>query len=201
MSDQSKTGTGEESAPATGPQIEFEDEAKPEVIPPEAEAVEGGGDAAVVTLPEATEGGAPAWAAIPKGLKFPRGRNYLFFRFKASWTDTPHKGMEIPGEEGLWRQCVCWAISPVDKRLGYERCQGDQMRVVEELAKTMVRAVDGHVASWTGMPGPANMEVWWNELGERCRQRIINAYLKLHALDPDEMKFFFENCVAVRSGA
>lgn len=188
-----------EAAPTEQP-IQFEDE-------PAADAGPEGGESAadqeveeeLPRMPEPSAGGAPAWMLVPAEMKFPRGRVMMFVRFPSKWTDTPHKGVEIPGEPGKWRMCICWAINTADKKFGYERAQGDQLRVIEEMTKTMIRAVDGVRADWSGMPNAGSIEAWWAEIGERCRGRLTNMYLKMHTLDADEMKYFFESCVAVRT--
>lgn len=151
------------------------------------------------TVPEARQGGAPPWVKIPEGMKFPRGRQVLFLRFRSRWTDTPWIGEEIAGEEGKWRQCICWSISVGDKKLALQRAQADPNRLADELAKQMIRAVDGSVVRWDGVPGEGNIEQWWTHMGERVRTLISKIFLQLHTMKKEETRDFFENCIAVRS--
>jgi len=147
-------------------------------------------DQTFAPLPEARAGGAPAWVEIPANFKFPRGRQVAFVRFRASWTDTPEKGE---------RQAILWALTDADEKVALSRAMGDVNRAANELAKQMVRAVDGHVADWSGEPGPANIDRWWNEIGARCRGMLVRIFTQLHVLNEEERKDFFESCIALRT--
>lgn len=142
------------------------------------------------TLPEATQGGAPPWVKIPEGFKFPRGRQIAFVRFRAEWTDTPEAGE---------RQAILWALTDADEKIALSRAMGDVNRAAGELAKQMVRAIDGYVSDWTGANGPANIDQWWNAIGGRCRGMLIRIFTQLHVLNEDERKDFFEHCIALRT--
>ena len=141
------------------------------------------------TLPLPTEGAAPDWALLPKDLRWPKGRQVLFVRFRAELTDTRWKGE---------RQAILWPISMGDKKLALGRAGGDPNRLSDELAKSMVRAIDGHVVDNTGTPGPANLDAWWDEIGEKCRSMLQRIFVQLHVVSRDEAADFFESCVAVR---
>lgn len=142
-------------------------------------------------IPKATEGGVPEWfGKLPPELKFPRGRQAIFLRFRATLTDTPWKGE---------RQVVLWPISVGDKKLAIQRSQGDANRFADEIAKQMIRAIDGHMVDWTGNPGPGNVDVFWEDVGERGRTMLQRMFTQLHIPTRDEMVDFFENCIAVRS--
>lgn len=151
-----------------------------------------------ITLPEAEQRGAPPWVLIPPGMKFPRGRQVLFLKFRSSWTDAPWKGDELPGLEGKWRQCICWGISVGDKKLALGRAQSDPNRIADELTKQMIRAVDGKQVKWDGLP-EGSLDEWWTEVGERVRLLINKIFLQLHTMKREELQDFFENCIAVRS--
>lgn len=141
-------------------------------------------------LPDASSGGAPPWVKIPEGFKFPKGRQVVFLRFKAEWTDTPWKGD---------RQAIAWPITANDKKMALQRAMGDANRAADELAKQMLRSLDGYKIDWTGSPTPGSIDVWWNEVGERVRTLIIKIFMQMHVLKKEEMIDFFEHCVAVRS--
>ena len=140
-------------------------------------------------LPLPTEGAAPDWAMVPKDLRWPKGRQVLFVRFRADMTDTRWKGE---------RQAILWPISMGDKKLALGRCGGDPNRLSDELARSMVRAIDGLVVDNTGTPGPANLDAWWDEIGEKCRSMLQRIFVQLHVVTRDEAADFFESCVAVR---
>jgi hypothetical protein len=144
---------------------------------------------AMPSLPEPTEGAAPEWAHLPKDLRWPKGRQVLFVRFRAEMTDTRWKGE---------RQAILWPISMGDKKLALGRAGGDPNRLSDELTKCMVRAIDGHVVDTTGVPGPANLDAWWDEIGEKCRSMLSRIFVQLHVVSRDEAADFFESCVAVR---
>ena len=153
----------------------------------------------LVTLPEPTNGGAPGWVKSPAGMRFPKGRMIIFVRFRAEWTSTPKKGHEIEGETGLWRQAICWDMSIGDQKLGLQRSVGDPNRQVDEFAKQMVRAIDGAVIDWSGAPGAGAIDVWWEEIGPRCRSSMHRIFGQLHTLSKEQMAYFFESCIAVRN--
>ena len=147
-------------------------------------------DPVINQLPESKVGGAPAWAKIPSDLKFPRGRQVAFLRFRQEWTDTPASGE---------RQCIVWSLTDADEKMALSRAMGDAARAASELTKQMLRSVDGFVADWSGAPSPANIDTWWRDIGARCRQMLIRIYTQLHVLSEDERKDFFENCIELRS--
>lgn len=141
-------------------------------------------------IPEPKAGGAPAWSKVPADMRFPRGRQVLFVRFEAAWTDSPHKGD---------RQCIIWGLTDIDEKAAFGRAMSDPNRAANELAKQMVRSIDGHVTDWSGTEGPANIDLWWREIGGKCRQMLIRLYTQLHVLPDEDRKRFFESCIEVRS--
>lgn len=142
-----------------------------------------------LVLPEATQTGAPPWATVPPGIQFPRGRQVLFVRFRAGLTETKWKGD---------RQAILWSISTGDKKLALGRALGDPNRLSDEMTRRMVRAIDGVLVDETGMPGAGNLDVWWDEIGEKCRSQLSRIFVQLHVISRDEAVDFFENCIAVR---
>lgn len=73
------------------------------------------------------------------------------------------------------------------------------MRAVDEMAKQMIRAIDGHKADWSGKFTKGNVNTFWTEIGGKCRQQIKNIYLRRHSFDTGEVADFLVNCVAVRT--
>lgn len=207
---QEKTPAPETPAP--------EIEKPPEMDEAQAQAVK---KAAEFTVPPAQEGGAPAWVKIPSGFVFPRGKQFLFVRFKSSWTDTPLKGepvmdpetgeveadlipytdddgnMAVRKEPILYRQCICIPLNVADKKFAIGRSQGDANRMVDELTKQMIRACDGAEADWAMGAGPH--DIFWNEIGEKCRALLTRMFNKLHILPMEETQDFLQRCVVVRS--
>lgn len=150
-------------------------------------------------MPAASDDRPPRWVRIPKGLRFPKGRQAVFIRFKAEWTDVPWKGHALVDEKGTWRQCIAWALTDADEKMALGRAMSDANRAPGQLAKQMIRAVDGYQADWSGSPGEGSIDAWWTEIGGRCRTQLIRLYTQLHMLSEDEQKDFFETCIAVRS--
>lgn len=161
-------------------------------------------------LPSASEGGAPVWAAIPTGFKFPRAQQVLFVRFRSEWTATPWKGdphidaltgnpeINKDGEPILYRQCILWAITSGDKKLALTRAQRDPNRAIDELAKQMIRSHDGAAVDWS--ESRANgIEVFWNEIGEKCRSLLTRMFTQLHVLDTEETRAFLTSCIVART--
>jgi hypothetical protein len=153
------------------------------------------------SFPEPRAGGAPAWAVLPPDLNFPRGRVVMFLRFKASLTNTPKKGIPAPdmvdadGNAILYRQAILWAMSVGDKKYAAGRSMGDAMRFADELVKCCIRSVDGNVVDLTG----AQLDVWWDEVGEKVRSLVQRAYNNLHNLRPEDLDHFLEHCIESRS--
>jgi hypothetical protein len=139
------------------------------------------------------------WMLLPPGWKAPKGRQLVFVRFPAEWTDTPEKGVEIGGEDGLWRLAIITALSLADKRIALERSMQKPERVGDDLCRQMLRCVDGLAADWSGARTPGSVEIWYNEIGEKCRAELQRIYMNLHQLDAEERTRFFTNCIEVRS--
>jgi hypothetical protein len=134
---------------------------------------------------------APAWAVIPDGLKVPQGWQLWFVQFRAKLTSTPGKGD---------RHCVLWNLSEADEKLAAKRAKGDPMRIIDECAKQMIRAVDGAIADWSGnWASPGSIDTFWREIGGKARHKLKELYLKNHTMTTEETADFFENCVAVRT--
>jgi hypothetical protein len=132
--------------------------------------------------------GAPEWAIIPPGFSPPQGARVCFMKFRAEWTDTPEKGD---------RQCIIWSLSLMDERNALARARGDVLRTLDEMAKQTVRVVDGNMVDWTGKLREGDLDMWWNDIGPRCRTLIQRHYNQTHNLTAAEQEDFFENCIAV----
>ena len=161
-------------------------------------------------IPAATHGGAPEWVQLPAQFRFPRGKQILFVRFRSEWTDTPWKGemvadpetgspeVDAEGTPILYRQCVLWPINTADKRLALNRAQRDPNRAADELTKQMIRVHDGVVADWATVRANG-VEMFWNEIGEKCRGLLHRMFSQLHVLDTNSTRDFLANCIEVRS--
>ncbi len=166
-------------------------------------------------LPVASRGGAPDWVDLPANFKFPRGKSIIFLKFKSAWTDTPWKGdpildpatgeavtetIYVDGEEVqapvLWRQCVVWPLNIADKKLAMGRSMGDPFRAQDELSRQMIRVADGEAIDWSGA---GSVDVFWNDLGEKCRGLLTRIYNRLHVMDTEATVDFLANCVEVRT--
>jgi hypothetical protein len=132
----------------------------------------------------------PGWVTFPPQFKMPAGKSIAFMQFRAAWTDRPEKGD---------RQCILWPLSDADEKLALKRTRGESARTLSELAKQMIKAIDGVKADWTGKAGPGNVERFWDEVGSKCRQQIQNFYLKTHSLTAEEQADFFLSCLCVRT--
>lgn len=153
----------------------------------------------------------PEWVTWPAGLKVRKGKNVVFVRFRASWTDAPHLGDRV---------VILWPLSVADERLARRRARGDDDENVIELTKQMVRAVDGKVVSWditakldektrakfaekTGVAiEGVNIERVWDDIGSKGRNVLAGLYMQLHTLRTEELADFFQNCThaSVASG-
>jgi hypothetical protein len=142
-----------------------------------------------VDLPPATSGGVPEWVIVPPGLKIPRNKQVVYLRFRADMTDTPSRGE---------RQAIIWSNNLGDQKLAIMRSDRDPNKMAEQMAKQMVRSVDGNVADWTGEPGAGNIDMWWDAIGPKCRSILDRLFVQLHVATQEELTDFFESCVAVR---
>lgn len=169
--------------------------------------------APALAIPEPTTGGAPPWAILPEGLVVPRGRAVFFTRFPSNWTDTPSSGIPwtLTEEETIawklqssapptaWRQCIFWALSVGDQKLALGRANGDTNRFNSELTKQMIRSVDGVLVDRTGIGVVGNLDVWWEQLGERCRSELTRICVRIHSLTMQERALFLGYCIASRA--
>jgi hypothetical protein len=151
--------------------------------------VEANSQVAKIDLPDATDGAVPAWVKVPPDLKIPRNKQVIYLRFRADMTDTPAKGE---------RQAIIWSNNLGDQKLAIMRSDRDPNKMAEQMAKQMIRSVDGVAADWTGEPGIGNIDVWWDAIGPKCRSILDRLFVQLHVAKQTELTDFFENCVAVR---
>lgn len=141
--------------------------------------------------PEQASTQPPEWAVTPDGLKLPdEGSQIAFIRIPAKWTRTPGKGDRV---------CICWPIGETEERLAYQRARGDMVRSVSELAKSSIRAIDGHKTDWSGnMNKPGSITSFWNDIGAKGRGMIRNYYIKTHTVtDEEALDFFSQHFVSV----
>ena len=169
-------------ADATEPQTPDEAPAEPVEVQPPAAASEN---------PNAF----PPWADIPGDLNIPSGAQVCAFRFMPNWTAYPSKGA---------RQCLMWPLTDNDERVALVRCRDNPnpAHAANELAKQMIRAVDGVKVNWAAKRGqPGNIDDFWREIGPKCRNTIVRYYNRSHAMDVAETAYFLEHCVAVRTAS
>lgn len=133
----------------------------------------------------------PEWVDLPADLKIPRGTSIGFIQFLGAWTVVPHKGD---------RQCVVWPLTDLDERLAYSRIANNPASAANELAKQMIRSVDGVKVDAGARPGaPGCVDDFWREIGPKCRGMVIRYYSRTHNMSSEETAYFLENCVVVRT--
>lgn len=143
-------------------------------------------------LPEAQGDDVPEWAIVPPSLRIPKGKSVVFLMFKASMTDAPLKGD---------RQCMVWTLSDGEEKLAADRCANSQNRAPAEYTKQMIRAVDGVAADWGKTRGPGSIDEFWKEIGPKGRNMMMRVYTQLHLANDEEVRDFFEHCIAVRTAS
>ena len=127
-------------------------------------------------------------AMIPKGIKFPQGVEAVFVKIPASFTSARHKGD---------RFLIIWGTSEADEMMAIGRSMGDANRAGGQLAKQVIRAVDGHIADWSGMPTPGSVDQVWREIGPKGRNLLTRLLMKVNTLSEEELVRFFSSCIAV----
>tara|TARA_Y100000034_G_scaffold132468_1_gene195511 strand:- start:94 stop:714 length:621 start_codon:yes stop_codon:yes gene_type:complete len=133
----------------------------------------------------------PSWVKIPDDLKIPRGTSVGFMKFPSRMTVSPQKGD---------RQVVIWTLTDLDERVAYDRVQHNVANAANELAKQMIRAIDGVKVNWAAKRGDSNnIHEFWRDIGPKCRHMLVKYYSSTHAMDVEEVTYFLENCVAVRT--
>lgn len=131
----------------------------------------------------------PEWAMIPDGIKFPpAGCQVAYIRIPAAFCREPEKGD---------RQCITWALDEVDENMANKRARGEASRVLGELSKQTIRAIDGKLADWTGKDKTADPVRFFRDIGPKGRQVIRNYYVQTHNLNAEEAANFFSNHFAV----
>lgn len=130
----------------------------------------------------------PSWAIVPEGQSRPVRTIVACMQFEAGWTKDPSLGD---------RHCVCWPLSDGDEKLAQQRAMGDSNRYINELAKQMVRWIDGEVADFAGGTGRNNIDRFWDEIGPKCRTLMTQMWTQLNALTMQERVTFFEKHFAL----
>lgn len=170
---------------------------------------------ALSQVPEPSAGDVPGWALWPAGLAVPRGRVAYFVRFASNWTDAPGMGVEqaLTPEDDVawklagvtppqrWRLAIFWSLSIGDQKIALGRANGDGNRFNTELAKQMVRSIDGVIVNrdGTGSAASGNLDLWWEQLGERCRAELTRMCVRVSTLTMQERALFLGRCVAART--
>lgn len=133
---------------------------------------------------------APVGFKIPKDLVFPRGIDVLFITLPAAITAYSNKGD---------RQLVLWPLTDADEKLAIGRSMSSTSRAASELAKQMIRAIDGERINWTGDPSQpgADLDRAWHEFGPKGRNMLQRIFNQTHAMTEEELVNFFEKCIVV----
>lgn len=162
-----------------------------ELSPEEEAALEGSGDeekSGAAKLRDITKANAgaivqdvPAWVKMPPGLIIPKGVEVSF--------------MKLPTRTRGEIQIIIWELSVRDERLARARAMGDGTRLVEEMAKQMIRSIDDEIIGWAD---PIVVERAWDEIGSKYRNMLVVYYLKAHQLEDEERVDFFANRVVAR---
>lgn len=140
--------------------------------------------------------GRPEWCkAFPPGFQIPKGKRPIFMRFRPEWTDAPHLG-EF--------QCVTWGITVGEEHIADRRADDSGSRAIHERAKLSIRLLcTGEsptllAADASKSVPEADVDLFWENLGVKCRTILTQVYIHTHSLDEAERRDFFENCVEVR---
>lgn len=135
----------------------------------------------------------PKWVIMPEKLKLPtKGKKIYFMKFEPHWTDAPGKGV---------RHCILWSLTEEDEKIAINRAGGNNAILLGEMAKMMIRAIDGHVTMQGVQPGPGNVRQFWRDIGAACRQIIINLHVQTSTLPLEDRQSFFAGGFAVRTVA
>ena len=134
------------------------------------------------------DGAIPEWSQMPPSLKVPRGKVVAFMRFEKDKTDASWLGD---------RNIVLWSLTIRDERHARQRTFGEPSRIYEEMAKGMIRAIDGK--DMTGEIGL--VEAFWDEIGPKNRQMLMAWYHSQHGMTDEARLYFFANCVATRTAS
>lgn len=132
--------------------------------------------------------GLPEFASLPPGFVIPPGKRCGWMLFRAAWTDAPEKGD---------RWCMMWPLSEAEEKNAYKRTAGEGHRSIAELTKASIRIIDGVKADRTGPMSVGSVNMFWAQMGVKCRQLMMNYYLKTHTLSPEEQQDFFGSCFVV----
>lgn len=135
------------------------------------------------------ESAIPAWSRMPANLAIPPHKQVGFMLFKKEWTGRPDLGD---------RDIIFWNLSVADEKLAKQAARGGD--ALPELAKRMIRSIDGHKTDWTkGKNAVGSVDRFWEEIGGKCRPLIINSYWKMHSLEVEETAEFFLRYCTYRS--
>jgi hypothetical protein len=142
--------------------------------------------------------GRPSWCKpFPANFQVPKGKSVVFMRFRGDWTETPHLGD---------RQCVCWGISVGEEYAADKRADERGSRSIPEKAKLSIRLVAAAAdetllaVDLSKATPAADTDIFWEQIGLKCRTLIINAFVQTHSLSEAQRRDFFENCIEVRAG-
>jgi hypothetical protein len=128
---------------------------------------------------------------VPGGLVIPPYANVGYVIFKPGLTGRPDLGL---------RTCVTWGLTVADERLARQAARGDSSRTYEEMAKRMIRVVDGAKADWTGgNPKVGSVNRFWEQIGPKARMLLVNQYMQTHSPTVEETADFFLGCCTFRT--
>jgi len=130
--------------------------------------------------------GVPDWFVMPDGMleTIEPGVQVAYVRMLSHLTGRPTLGD---------RQCMLVPLGVKEEGFAYKRVQaGSASAAVSELARWMIRVIDGKVPNWRK---PHPLDKFWDEIGPRYRRMIESWYVKTHVLAGDARADFLANCL------
>ena len=142
----------------------------------------------------AEETALPDWAPIPEGFKMPPpGRRLVAIKFEPDITERSDLGA---------RWCLCWSLSLKEERAATARMRNDPNRFTYEMAKGMLKLIDGRPVDWSGaVDGKhgVNPDLFMDQIGFQGREVLALTFQRLHNMNPERRLDFYGRCMVFRN--
>ena len=156
----------------------------------EMEEIEG--DGGEVEAETGRAGGDDWELELPAGMKGPpRGALCARIQIPVTYHGDPSRGVI---------EVVMWELSYREELLAGRRAKGEHEQMAWQRLRAAIRVIDGIPVNWATGAAEKQLDQLLDDVGQKARQLLLNAYARLFGATEDDASDFFGRVVTRTAG-